>query len=50
MEVKDVSITFLITPTMDKEIKKLMKKKKWKKSAFMRVAIQKELIRLANEV
>lgn len=49
IEEKSISITFLVTPTMDKEIMRLLKKKKWKKSAFIRVAIQKELDRIVNE-
>ena len=46
---KDISITFKVTSEMDKELRKLMKKKNWKKSAFIRVAIQKELDRIKNE-
>ena len=42
-EEKSVSITFKVTPTMKSEIEKLMKIKKWKLSAFIRVAIAKEL-------
>ncbi len=49
VEEKVISVTFLVTPTMDKEVKKLMTKKRWKRSAFIRVAIQKELNRLAEE-
>ena len=48
-EEKSVSITFLTTPTMDRELKMLMEEKSWKKSAFIRVAIQKELDRIKNE-
>ncbi len=43
LEEKSVSVTFKITPTMKKEIDSLMKKKKWKFSAFLRVAIEQEL-------
>lgn len=46
IEEKSVSVTFLITPTMDEALAKLIKKNKWKKSAFIRVCIQKELDRL----
>lgn len=49
IEEKKVSITFKITPSMNKAINKLMRKKKWRKSAFIRVAIEKELERIANE-
>ncbi len=42
-EEKSVSITFKVTPTMKKAIDDLMKRKKWKFSAFLRVAISKEL-------
>ena len=49
LEEKTVSITFVVTPSMDKEIMKLMKKNRWKKSAFIRVAIQKELDRLKGK-
>ena len=45
-EEKSVSITIKITPTMNKEIKKLMKKKKWRLSAFVRVAIQESMNRV----
>ena len=49
LENKDVSITFLTTRKMDKEMKEMLKKKKWRKSAFIRVCIQKELDRIKNE-
>ena len=43
IEEKTVSVTFLLTESMNKKVNALMKKKKWKRSAFIRVAIQKEL-------
>ena len=49
LEEKTVSITFKVTPSMEKEIMNLMKKNRWKKSAFIRVAIQKELDRLKSK-
>jgi metal-responsive CopG/Arc/MetJ family transcriptional regulator len=49
VEFKSTNICFKVTKTLNDEIDKLMKKKKWKKSAFIRVAIQKELNRLAQE-
>ena len=47
-ELKDVLVAIKITPTMEKEIDKVLKDKKWRKSAFIRVAIQKELDRLKD--
>ena len=47
-EEKTVSVTFLITPSMEKEIAELLKKNKWKKSAFIRVAIQESMNRLKD--
>ncbi len=44
------SVTFRVTPTMKKQMNKLMKKNKWKLSAFIRVAIKRELERLTNGV
>ncbi len=44
------SITFRVTPTMKKQIDKLMENKRWKLSAFIRVAIKRELERLTNGV
>ena len=49
LEDKTVSVTFMITASMDKELNKLMKKNKWRRSAFIRVAIQKELDRLKGK-
>jgi hypothetical protein len=49
LEEKTVSITFKVTQSMDKEIMSLMKKNRWKKSAFIRVSIQKELDRLKGK-
>ncbi len=43
LEEKSVSVTFKITPTMKKKLDALMKEKKWKFSAFLRVAIEQEL-------
>ena len=47
-EDKTVSVTFLITPTLNKRINKLMKKRNWQKSAFIRVAIEQALDRIAK--
>ena len=49
IEFKDTNICFKVTKTMNKKIDILMKKKNWRKSAFIRVAIQRELNRLAEE-
>lgn len=40
---KIVKVTFLIDEKMSKDIEALMKDKNWKRSAFIRFAIQKEL-------
>lgn len=45
---KNISVTFLVDEDMDKEVNELMKEKNWKRSAFIRVAIQKELDRISN--
>ena len=42
-EDKTESITIMVTPSMRKQINKLMKKKRWRMAAFIRVAIAKEL-------
>ena len=49
LEQKTELVPLKITPTMDKAIKDLMEKKKWNRSAFIRVAIQKELERIKSE-
>jgi len=45
-EDKTESITFKVTPTMKKEIEDLMEKKRWRMSAFIRVAIRESLKRI----
>ena len=45
-EVKSVIVTIKITPSMKREVDRLMEDKDWKFSAFVRVAIQRELDRL----
>ncbi len=42
-EDKTESITFMVTPSMRKQLDKLMKKKRWRMAAFIRVALAKEL-------
>jgi len=46
LKEKNINICFKVDEKLDKEIKDMIKQKKWKKSAFIRVAIQKELNRL----
>ena len=43
---KVISITFLVDSKMNKAVDTLMDEKNWKRSAFIRVCIQKELDRL----
>ena len=45
---KSISVTFLIDEKMNKDIEDLMKEKNWKRSAFIRFAIQKELDELKS--
>jgi len=48
-EDKTVILTVRVTPTMEREINKMVKKHGWRRSPFLRVAIMKEMERLANE-
>ena len=48
-EDKTESITFMVTPTMRKELDKLMKKKKWKMAAFIRVAVRQSMDNLKSK-
>ena len=48
IQEKEVSVTFLITKQMAKDIEILMRKNKWKRSAFIRVAIQESMDRLSK--
>ena len=49
IEFKDTNICFKVTKRMNKALDDLMKKKRWRKSAFLRVAIQRELDRIARD-
>lgn len=48
-EIKSVIVTIKITPSMKREVDRLMEDKEWRFSAFMRVAIQRELDRVKGE-
>jgi len=48
-QVKTEMITFMVTPELKKKINKLMKKKGWRRSAFIRLAIEHELDRIEKK-
>ena len=49
LEEKTESITIKVSHTMKKDIERLLQRKKWKMSAFIRVAIQESIERVNDE-
>jgi len=46
---KDINICFKVDEDLSAIIDAVLKEQNWKKSAFIRVCIQREIIRLAEE-
>jgi len=46
---KDINICFKVDEDLSATIDEVLKEQNWKKSAFIRVCIQKEILRLAED-